>query len=157
LLGVVAAVAIGIAAGAVSRTGWAPVGIFSLGVGLAVGAAATILAKLCGVDCRTRLVVGTLVLALVATAAQHAWLYREYRLQWNAARDREPALALFSEESAPKSPGDYLAAEVAAGRPNWWFVDALLVAAGAVGVVLWWKSQTLNHSALPPTPNLPDP
>jgi hypothetical protein len=157
ILGVAAAVVIGIVAAVVSRAGWAPVGIFSLAVGFALGGAAAFLAKQCGVDCRTRLVAGTLVMALVATVAQHAWLYREYRRQWQAARDREPALALFNTEAAPMPPADYIAAELAAGRPLWWLIDMALVAASAVGVVLWSRRPVVIDSAWPPTPTLPDP
>lgn len=139
--GVAAAVGVGLAAATISRTGWAPVGIFSLGVGIAVGVAASKLARWSQIACPTRVAVATLVMALATVVAQHAWLYRDYRQQWHTVREREPALAWFRPETEPMAPGEYFATEYSPARLAFWAIDAALVAAAAIGTVL-----TLRHN-----------
>ncbi|MEX2315778.1 MAG: hypothetical protein WD669_01410 [Pirellulales bacterium] len=87
---------------------------------------------------RKSLVVATVLLGIVTIAAEHAWLYRDYRQQWWNDRAREPALAIFRPETAPLSPAAYFAREVkfAPSRPVLWAVDAVLTVTTAVGVVL---------------------
>jgi len=155
--GVLAAIGIGVLAATINRTGWAPVGIFSLGVGIVVGVAATALARWLGVACPTRLTVATLVMALVAVVAQHAWLYRDYCQQWRAVRDREPALALFRPETTPMSPGEYFAAEFSPARLAFWAADLALVAAAAIGTVLTLRNTRTHDSCTTPQPLSPDP
>jgi hypothetical protein len=156
LSGVVTAAGIGIAAASVSLMGWAPVGIFSLGVGIVVGVAASTLARWLQVDCRRRLTVATLLMALVAVAAEHAWLYRDYRQQWQVVRQREPALALFRPDTEPLSLGKYFAAESSPSQMAFWGIDAALVAAAALGaLVVLRRTDTTNTSCSvcpPPTP-----
>ena len=35
-----------------------------------------------GIGCRWRLTIGTLLVAILAVLAEHAWLYRDFRGQW---------------------------------------------------------------------------
>jgi hypothetical protein len=157
LSGVAAAAVLGIAAASISATGWAPVGIFSIGVGVAVGTASLGLAHGMGAECPARLVVATLIMALVAVAAQHAWLYRDYRQQWWATRQREPALALFRPEKAPMSPAAYLATEYSPARLVLWIADAALETAAAVGTVLAWRGGQRASQPCSPTSDLRPP
>jgi hypothetical protein len=84
------------------------------------------------VTCRTRLVLGTVALALVTVLAEHAWLYRDFRRQWHEARSRSAEVALFRPE-APWSPAEYFAREASAGRIALWVVDATLIIVVAIG------------------------
>jgi hypothetical protein len=93
------------------------------------------LAKRAGVCCRKQLVVGTTIFALVAVLTEHAWLYHDFRRQWGEARAREPQVALFRPEE-PWSPAEYVLNEWSPGRAALWCVDASLIVASAVGVVL---------------------
>lgn len=134
--GLLAAAGVGMLAATISSTGWAPVGIFSLGMGIIVGLAAIALARGFQVTCSKRLAAAALTMSLVAVAAQHLWLYRDYCSQWHAVREREPLLALFRTESAPMSFGEYLAADASPGYVTFWAVNLMLVAAGATGASL---------------------
>jgi len=159
--GSAAAASIGLLAATISLTGWAPVGIFSIGVGIAVGVAAMVLAHWFQVACPQRLAAATLGMALVAVGAQHAWLYRDYCQQWHAVREREPMLALFRTESAPMPFGEYLAVEASPGRVAFWFVDLVLVASAATGTVLLGRRLPekigVAADAKPSCPPIPDP
>jgi hypothetical protein len=76
-------------------------------------------------------------------AAEHVWIYRDYRQQWHRVRTEHPELALFRDEKAPIPPADYLAGEISAGRALYWLADgALLIAATVVIVAIGrhrWK------------------
>lgn len=160
--GIAAAMGAGLLAAAISSTGWAPVGIFSLGVGILVGLLVLGLAHGYKINCPKRLVAAAVLMALVTVPAQHFWLYRNYCQQWFAVREREPALALFRPESAPMSLGEYFAAEYSPGRLAFWGADAALVVAAAVGTVVLYQrrqiSQTTGGASSaanfpPPTPD----
>jgi hypothetical protein len=131
--GLVAGVAVGWAAAEFNLSGWAPVGLLSLGVGGMLGLVVAKLADLAGVRCPKRLVVGTVLFALVTVFAEHTWLYRDFRRQWTDARAREPQVALFRPET-PWSPAEYVRHEWSPGRLALWCVDATLIVASAVGV-----------------------
>jgi hypothetical protein len=73
--------------------------------------------------------------ALVTTLAEHAWLYLDFRRQWQEVRAKSPEVALFRPE-APWSPAEYFARELSAGRAPLWALDAVLVIAAAVTVVV---------------------
>jgi len=135
--------------------GWAPVGFVSLAVGGCLGLAAGQLAHLAGVLGRRRLVIGTVVLALVAVFAEHAWLYRDFRRQWTEARARDPQVALFRPE-APWSPAEYLRHEWSPGRLAFWCVDATLIVTSAVGVVLARQRQVAKSASQATRPSLPE-
>jgi hypothetical protein len=153
--GMLAAVAIGWFAARLHAAGIAPVGLMSLLVGAMLGAALAALAasqltasdpaasqlaasqlaasqRLAG-SCP--LVIGTILLALVTILAEHAWLYRDFRRQWQDARAESPEVALFRPEQ-PWSPHEYFAWELSSGRAALWALDAVLVIAAAVTVVI---------------------
>ncbi|MCI0493175.1 MAG: hypothetical protein L0Z07_09590 [Planctomycetes bacterium] len=134
----VAAVAIGWLSARLNLAGLAPVGILPLGIGIALGAAISGLAAAMRVTCRARLVVGTLVFSLVTVAAEHTWLYRDFRRQWHAARTNEPQVALFRPE-IPWTPSEYMARELSPGTTVLWAADAALIAGAAIGSVLVWQ------------------
>jgi hypothetical protein len=160
--GAVAAVAVGYLAAAMNRTGWTPVGVVSLGVGLVLGLMLSALAAMCGTVGGKQLVVGAAVLSLVTVAATHAWLYRDFCRQWHVARAESPQLAIFRPE-APWSPSEYFAHELSPSRAVLWCVDAVLVVAAAVGTVAMWRRQTTKRrvagvepKASPQNPSNPD-
>ncbi len=149
--GLVAAIAIAWLAALLHLSGNAPVGLLSLGVGIALGAALSALAasghrlqggRLAG---RRRLVAGTLILALLTVLAQHAWLYHDFRRQWHEARAESPEVALFRPET-PWSPREYFARELTPQRAALWFVDAALITAAAVGTALFLRRFSANHN-----------
>ena len=129
--GVVAAVAVGWLAAVLNGAGWAPAILLPLGVGAALG---TILARLAvrqRVTCRKRLLVGTVLLALIAILAEHAWLYRDFRQQWREAFVKDSRVALFRSES-PWSPQEYFTHELNAWSVPMWCLDASIIVAAAV-------------------------
>jgi ABC-type uncharacterized transport system permease subunit len=136
--GTAAAVAVGWLAAKLQTVGFAPVGLLPLGIGCLLGLALTALAAALRTPRATRLVVGTIVLVLVAVAAEHAWLYRDFRRQWHDARTREPQIAMFRPES-PWSATEYFERELTSQRATLWAVDATLIVAGAVATVIVWR------------------
>jgi hypothetical protein len=147
---------------------YAPVGILPLAVGASLGAILGGLGAWIRIAGPTRLVIGAVLLALVAVMTEHAWLYRDFRRQWHAARAASPHVAMFRPET-PWSPHRYAAEEFSQGRAVLWMVDASLVMAAAVGATLWsWpRWQAYFHSRKnagaaeqtesPPTGNHPTP
>jgi len=135
LAGIAAGAAIGWVAAKCHASGWAPVGLVSLGVGVALGYVVSRVAAACGVRCSKRLMVGTVTFALVVAFVEHAWLYHDFCRQWQDARARDPQVALF-RPAEPWSPAEYVRHEISSGSVTLWCVDAVLIAAGAVGTVL---------------------
>jgi hypothetical protein len=133
--GVIAAIVIAWVGALVHASGYAPIGLISLGVGVALGAAVGILAAVQRVACRKRMIVGTLLVALVAVLAEHAWLYHDFRRQWHEAREKSPQVAMFRAAS-PWSPREYFERELTPQRATLWIADAVLIATGAVATVL---------------------
>src|SRR5688572_11783175 len=82
LAGLIAAVVIAWLAALAHRSGHAPIGLVSVGVGIALGAILAILAATQRVAGKRWPIVGALVLAFVAVIAQHAWLYIDFRREW---------------------------------------------------------------------------
>jgi hypothetical protein len=89
---------------------------------------------------RWHLITGTLFLALVTALAQHAWLYVDFRRQWQEARAKSPEVAMFRPET-PWSPSQYFARELTIESMALWTLDAALNAASAIGVVAVWQSK----------------
>jgi ABC-type uncharacterized transport system permease subunit len=141
ITGAGAAVAIAWLAAMLHLSGHAPLGLLSLGVGAALGAALNTLAAMLRVAGRSTTVVSTVIFALVTVLAQHAWLYVDFRRQWHEARAASPEVALFRPES-PWSPAEYLTRELTPGRAALWALDAALVVAAAVAVVVWWQRRS---------------
>jgi hypothetical protein len=138
LMSAVAALAIAWLAAMLHLSGHAPVGLISLGVGAALGAAVTSIAARLRVAARPPGMLSVVVLAIVTVVAQHAWLYIDFRRQWREARANSAEIAMFRPES-PWSPAEYLAHELTLGRAALWALDAALVVAAAVAVVAWWQ------------------
>ena len=132
--GFLAAVAVAWLAAIIHVSGHAPIGLLSLGVGIALGAILTGIAASQRLAGGRRLVAGTVILALVAVLAEHAWLYRDFRRQWHEARARSPEAALFRPET-PWSPREYFAHELTPQRAALWWIDAALITAAAAGTV----------------------
>ncbi len=132
--GSIAAVAAAWLAAVLHVSGRAPIGLVSVAVGAALGGLLSAIAASQRLAGRRHLVVGTVMLALVAVLAQHAWLYRDFRRQWQEARARSAEVALFRPET-PWSPGEYFRRELTPQRAALWCLDAALVAAAATGTV----------------------
>ncbi len=133
--GLVAAISIGWIAAELNGAGWAPVVIFPVGVGAVLGAILSVLAVQQHITCRKQILVGTVLLALVAIFAEHAWLYHDFRQQWRQAFVKDPRVALFRSES-PWSPQEYFTHELNAGSAPMWCLDAGLIIVSAVGTVM---------------------
>jgi hypothetical protein len=150
--GFIAAVCLGWLAARLHVIGFAPIGLVSLGLGVLFGIVVTALAGLAGIRCRTRLIIGTAVLALVSVFAEHAWLYREFRRQWHESRASSAEVALFRAET-PSSPSEYFGRELAAGRAPLWLLDALLITLAAIATVLIARRNRTDRHAASDTQN----
>jgi hypothetical protein len=132
--GAVAAVAIGYFAARFNLWGIAPVGLLSIAVGGVLGGALGGLAAFTGMWCRTRLILGTMLLAMMTVLAEHAWLYRDFRRQWHEARSNSAEVALFRPET-PWSPVEYFTLEASNGRVLLWALDAVIVTVAAIATI----------------------
>jgi ABC-type uncharacterized transport system permease subunit len=141
ITGAGAALAIAWLAAMLHVSGHAPLAIVSLGVGAALGATLSAIAATLRVAGQRNIILSTILFALVTIVAQHAWLYIDFRRQWHEARAASPEVALFRPES-PWSPAEYLARELTPGRAGLWTLDAALVVAAAVAVVIWWQRRS---------------
>ena len=139
--GFVAAIGIGWVAALLHASGRAPLGLMSLGVGLALGATLAGLAATQRVADPPPPPPRTVILAFITVLAEHAWLYRDFRRQWHEARAESAEVALF-RPAAPWSPAEYFARELTPGRAALWGVDAALLTAAAVGTVAFWQRQS---------------
>jgi ABC-type uncharacterized transport system permease subunit len=144
--GLVAAIAVAWLGAMLHVSGHAPIGLLSLGVGILLGAVIGGIAATQKIAAGKRLVVGTILLAIVAVLAEHAWLYGEFRRQWNEARTKSPEVALFRPQ-APWSPPEYFARELTSQRAALWCLDAALIVTGAVA------AQLVLHRIRHPTPD----
>jgi hypothetical protein len=136
-----AALAIAWLAAMLHLSGQAPLGLISLGVGAALGAALTAIAATLRVADRQASIRATIVYAIVTILAQHAWLYIDFRRQWQEARANSAQIAMFRPES-PWSPAEYLSHELTPGHAALWALDAVLILAAAVVVVVWWNRRS---------------
>jgi hypothetical protein len=151
-----AAVLIGIAAGRIAA--WAehvraPLVVFPLAVGCAVGLAWLAVARLTEVVHRPTLVAGAAVAALATIAGQHYFPYRDYlhdRAAFLAEKSQDSLPAMFLEGLPDAAPGfaHYMRGQADLGRPigsitlrgaaAWasWALDGVLVLASAVAIVI---------------------
>ena len=136
--GFVAAIAIAWLSALLNVSGHAPVGIVSLGVGIALGIILSAIAATQRVAGHRYLIHGTIVFASMTVLAEHAWLYLDFRREWHAARAASAEVALFRPET-PWSPAEYFARELTPGRAALWGLDAVLITAAAVAVVVVWR------------------
>jgi hypothetical protein len=130
--GVIAACVVGWIAAQIHMSGHAPVGLVSAGAGMLLGFLLFWLAVLVSVHCRGRLVIGTLLLAVLTIVAEHAWLYRDFRRQWVEAREKSTTVAMFRSETPP-GPDVYFAHE---WNPALWITDGAIIAVAALGTVM---------------------
>jgi hypothetical protein len=134
--GLVAAVVVGCTGAVMQLAGLAPVVILPLALGGVLGIVLSSLSVSMGLSCPKRLVTGTIVLAMFAVLAEHAWLYRDFRRQWQQERANNPNVAMFRPET-PSSPAEYFARESSPGRIALWCVDAVfLIGSALVAVVI---------------------
>ena len=131
--------------------GLAPIGLLSIAVGLALGASLSAIAAMLRISGRLRLIIGTLILALATALAQHAWLYLDFRRQWQEARVNTPEVALFRPKS-PWSPTEYFTRELTANKAALWALDAALITAASVGAFVFWQRHK-NRFAQSADPN----
>jgi hypothetical protein len=132
--GSIAAIAVAWFASLVHASGHAPLGLVSIGVGIALGAVVSVIAASQRVTGRRRLVAGTVVFAIVTIVAEHAWLYLDYRREWYLESAKSPQVAIFQAE--PLSPAKYFTHEWNLENAALWSFDATLIVAGAVGAVI---------------------
>jgi ABC-type uncharacterized transport system permease subunit len=152
--GFVVAIAIAWIASLIHRSGHAPLGLVSIGIGVALGAALGILAATLRVAGHRNVLVATLTLALIAIIAQHAWLYANFRREWREGRENSPQVKMFRDEQ-PWSPWDYMTREATPQRVTLWCIDAALITATALGTVWTLRRRTQKNSASRPTSTLP--
>ena len=136
--GAATAAALGWAGATLSLAGKAPVGLLSIGIGLALGLVLVGLAEITHSRERRMLIIGTLVFAFLTVLAEHAWLYRAYRQQWWKNRVEQPAVALFRPETEPLSVVAYFRREFeySPRQGMVWALDAALIASASVGLVI---------------------
>ncbi len=135
LTGATAAVAIGWLAARIHASGYAPVGLVSLGVGVLLGAVLLRLAAMLRIAGTRNVLLSAGFIAILAVLSEHAWLYHDFRGQWRESRTKSAAVAMFRAESPP-TPREYFEHE---WRPVLWLADAGLIVAATVGVVWKWR------------------
>jgi ABC-type uncharacterized transport system permease subunit len=154
LLGLIAAIAIAWIGAAIHASGHAPLGLVSIAVGVSLGAALVVIAAKLRVASLRGVLISTLVLALIAVVAQHAWLYADFRQQWRDTRENSPQVAMFRDES-PWTLQEYFAREATPKRVTLWCADAALIITAAVGTVWVLRRHIEVDSASRPTPQTP--
>jgi hypothetical protein len=133
--GVLAAIGIGRVAAVLHGSGFAPVGLLSIAVGISLGTVLLGVARLTYADCRQRLLSGAAIFAIITILTEHAWLYRDFHRQWHEARANSPHVAMFRPDT-PWSPAEYLAHEATPQQLMLWSVDALLITVATVGTLV---------------------
>jgi ABC-type uncharacterized transport system permease subunit len=155
--GAIVAIAIAWFAALVHRSGHAPIGLVSIGVGVTLGLALGSIAATLRVAGRRRLLITTILFVLVAVIAQHAWLYADFRREWREGRRNSPQVAMFRDES-PWTLWEYLKHEATPQRVALWCMDAALIMTSALGSVWMLGRRAQLDSAWRPTPttHIPD-
>ncbi len=143
--GTVAAITVAWVAMLIHRSGKAPLGLVSIGIGVVLGLALGWIAAKLNIRQSRGMIIGTVALGFLTVAAQHAWLYREFRQQWHDSRQNSPQVAMFRAEE-PWSPVDYLRHEMTSRQVALWCVDAALIVAAAVGSLLVIHKQEAGES-----------
>jgi ABC-type uncharacterized transport system permease subunit len=128
--GSIAAIVVAWFASLIHASGHAPLGLVSLGVGAALGAAVCVIAANQRAARGKRLIIGIIMFAIVAVVAEHAWLYIDYRREWYDQSAKSPQVAVFQAE--PLSPVEYFAHEWSPQNTALWSVDAALIIISAV-------------------------
>jgi hypothetical protein len=132
--GIAAAGTVGWLASFFHASGRAPVGLISLVVGSSLGFTLTGLAAGLEIAGTRRLLIGTVVFAILTILAEHTWLYLDFRRQWRESRARNPQVAMFRPEE-PLSPSEYFAHEWSPHTAALWTLDAALITGSAVATM----------------------
>jgi hypothetical protein len=146
--GAVAAIVIAWLAALVHASGHAPLGLVSLVVGISLGVALTKIAAAQHVAGARRLIVGTILLAILAVVAEHTWLYFDFRRQWQESREKSPQVAIFRPES-PWSPQEFFLNEATPEHTAVWCMDAAIIVASAIGTVVALTRKPTPQSPVP--------
>ncbi len=147
--GSIAAIVVAWFASLIHASGHAPLGLVSLGVGIALGAAVRVIAANQRVVRRKRLIIGTVLFAIFTVVAEHAWLYLDYRREWYDQSAKSPPVAIFRAE--PLSLVEYFAHEWSPQNGALWGVDAALIIVSAVATAsVLHRRKTPNDSRLTP-------
>ena len=124
-------------------SGRAPFGVFSLLLGVAVGASVVTAARVLRIE-KSGYVVGvSLVAAIGLIAMEHVFFYREYVAEWKKHRAENPSLAIFRPDDAPKGFFEFVRTSAIhsmsdngePSSPRWvfWAFDFAFVLLGAIG------------------------
>jgi hypothetical protein len=136
-MGALAAIGLAWVVAQVHLSGHAPVGLVSLGAGAVLGVALSRLAAEFRVGCRWRQTIGSVLVAILFVLAEHGWLYRDYRAQWQEARTTSATVALLRPETPP-SAAEYFGHE---WNPGLWISDAVIIVTTAVATVVWLRAK----------------
>lgn len=158
LIGFVTAILSGVIWATIQLAGFAPIGLTSVATGVTLGAALAGLARLCNIWPNRTTLLLTLLIATAAVATQHVWMYRGYCDRWHRVQSENPAVALFRNESGPRSVGVYFLEEATPVRTLMWGVDAALIAATTAGIFSTFRagpasspSRANENQHVPPT------
>lgn len=150
--GVAAAAAIGWLAALLHSHDLAPILLLPLAAGLALGFSLRKLSKALNIS-RRHAIAGAVLFALVAVFAEHAWLYQDFRRQWQVERDANPRVAMF-RPAEPLSPREYFQREATRMRTAFWCLDAAVLVTSTVAVVaIQRKKFVVADDAKPLTPD----
>jgi hypothetical protein len=166
LLWITPAIVVALAVARVSvwvQSHFAPVVLFPLLAGAILGALLCGLLEVARFDHLPLAAIGTLLIALLASAAEHGFFYLDYR---TALTKKTLEAGLPVEELPQATFGEYMRAQAALDRTRtpMWAAYAALMATAAVGMVVWYlrlhaatdrldrQSNPLNHSESPHDP-----
>ena len=141
------AITIGWLASIVHASGQAPLGLTSLVFGAILGFTLGGIAASLEITETRRLVIGTILVAMLTVLAEHAWLYLDFLRQWDQAIAAKPQAALFRQ--APPSVAEYFSHELTPKSAALWCFDALLIVANATGAVFVLQRKWLISDANP--------
>jgi hypothetical protein len=130
----------------------APIGILSLGEGVALAAGLAWLARWQSILRGRALLIGSIGVAIITVLAQHAWLYGRFLQRWHGDRAENAQVAMF-RPAEPWSPREYLSREIEAGSLIYWCLDAALIIAATVVTLRFLLShnETARAEANPDT------
>jgi hypothetical protein len=116
---------------------FAPVVLFPLLVGAALGAILCGLLQVARMGDARLAVAGTVLVALLAAAAEHAFFYLDYRVA-HARKARGAGIA--EEDLSPAEFPEYMRAQAATTRMQvpLWIGNAAAMVVAATGVVIWY-------------------
>ena len=149
-LGAGAAVACAWLSVTVQRTGFAPLGIFSILVGAVLATTLLRLDRLCPRRGRPGRFLWAAVLGLATAVGQHFVAYGYYRASYARLRSQDARLAWLEaadSRAGPAAFGRFLAARADAGTVLHWTLDAGLIVATAAGLFVLGTRDSAGKSA----------